>query len=166
MELRNRLIRSATLEGLCGADGQATPVLIDLYRQLAAGGCGLLISGNTHVLEEGKLIATGLGASCDEQLAGLEKLATAVHQEGGKFCLQLGHTGGQGRSKICGRQPLAPSAVKLEQYPEIPHEMDADDIEKVVPPLPPLRPVPNRPVAMPSSYTLRTVIWLIRFCLL
>ena len=40
MELRNRLIRSATLEGLCGGDGQATPVLVDLYRQLAAGGCG------------------------------------------------------------------------------------------------------------------------------
>ncbi len=132
MELRNRLIRSATLEGLCDVDGQATPALIDLYRQLAAGGCGLLISGNAHVLEEGKLISTGLGASCDEQLAGLEKLTTAVHQEDGKFCLQLGHTGGQGRSKICGRQPLAPSAVKLEQYPEIPHEMDADDIEKVV----------------------------------
>ncbi len=132
MELRNRLIRSATLEGLCGADGQATPVLIDLYRQLAAGGCGLLISGNAHILEEGKLISTGLGANCDEQLAGLKKLAAAVHQEGGKFCLQLGHTGGQGRSKVCGRQPLAPSAIKLEQYPELPQEMTTCDIEKVI----------------------------------
>lgn len=132
MELRNRLIRSATLEGLCGVDGQATPILIDLYRQLAAGGCSLLISGNAHILEEGKLISTGLGANCDEQLAGLEKLAAAVHQEGGKFCLQLGHTGGQGRSKICGRQPLAPSAIKLEQYSEIPQEMATSDIEKVI----------------------------------
>ena len=132
MELRNRLIRSATLEGLCGGDGQATPVLVDLYRQLAAGGCGFLISGIAYVLDEGKLIPGGLGAACDQQIAGLEKLATAVHQEGGSLCLQLGHTGGQGHGKVCGRQPLAPSAIELEQYPELPQEMTLDDINRTV----------------------------------
>ncbi len=132
LELRNRFIRSATLEGLCGVDGRATAALIDLYRQLAAGGGGLLISGITYVAEEGRLIPTGLGAASDAQLAGLEKLAVAVHQEGGSFCLQLGHAGGQGQSKVCGRQPLAPSATKLEQYPEMPQEMTLAEIEGTV----------------------------------
>ncbi len=128
LELRNRIIRSATLEGLCDGDGQPTVPLIDLYRQLAAGGCGLLISGITYVAEEGRLIPTGLGAASDEHLAGLEKLAAAVHQEGGTFCLQLGHSGGQGQSQVCGEQPVAPSTLKLEQYPELPREMTLDDI--------------------------------------
>ncbi len=132
MELRNRIIRSATLEGLCGVDGQPTAALIDLYRQLAAGGCGLLISGITYVAEGGRLIPTGLGAASDAQFDGLEKLAAAVHQGGGTFCLQLGHTGGQGQSKVCGEQPLAPSALKLEQYPELPREMTLDDIETTI----------------------------------
>ena len=132
MELRNRLIRSATLEGLCSIDGQATPELIELYRNLAAGGCGLLISGITYIREEGKLIPKGLGAVNDEQLAGLEQLAAAVHQEGGKLCLQLGHAGGQTRSKVAGRQPLAPSAIKVEQYPELPQEMTEAEIAEVV----------------------------------
>jgi 2,4-dienoyl-CoA reductase-like NADH-dependent reductase (Old Yellow Enzyme family) len=128
MELRNRLIRSATLEGMCGRDGLPTAALVDLYRRLAAGGCGLLISGITYVSEEGRLIPTGLGAACDAQLAGLKALAAAIHEEGGRFCLQLGHTGGQGRSTVCGQQPVAPSAVKLEQYPEMPREMTLAEI--------------------------------------
>lgn len=132
LELRNRLIRSATLEGLCAGDGKATAPLIDLYRKLAAGGCGLLISGISYVLSEGKLLQTGLGAASDEQLDGLTALADAIHQEGGLFCLQLGHTGGQGRSKICGQRPLAPSAVKLAQYPELPQEMTKADIDRTV----------------------------------
>jgi len=132
MELRNRLIRSATLEGLCGVDGRATPELIELYRQLAAGGCGLLISGISYVCEEGKLIPTGMGAANAEQEAGLKYLAEAVHREGGKLCLQLGHAGGQTRKSVCGRQPLAPSALKVEQYPELPQEMTLAEIAEVV----------------------------------
>ena len=132
MELRNRLIRSATLEGLATGDGQPTPALIDLYRQLADGGCGLLISGITAVAKTGKLIATGLEATSDEQLGGLQQLAEAVQQKGGKFCLQLGHAGGQTSSKICGQQPLAPSSLKLEQYSEIPQEMTLADIEAMI----------------------------------
>ncbi len=132
LKLRNRIIRSATLEGLCGPDGQATEPLIDLYRQLAAGGCGLLISGISYIAEEGKLIPTGLGAATDEQLAGLAQLAAAVHQEGGILCLQLGHSGGQGHSRVCGRQPLAPSAIALAQYTELPQEMTLSEIEETV----------------------------------
>lgn len=132
MELRNRFIRSATLEGLCELDGRASEALIELYRQLAAGGCGLLISGITYVAQGGRLIPTGLGADSDLQLDGLKRLAAAVHQEGGKLCLQLGHTGGQGQSRVCGRQPMAPSALKLAQYPELPQEMSLQDIEETV----------------------------------
>jgi 2,4-dienoyl-CoA reductase-like NADH-dependent reductase (Old Yellow Enzyme family) len=132
MQLRNRLIRSATLEGMCGADGQPKTALIELYRQLSAGGCGLLISGFTYVAEEGKLLPTGLGAAFDEQLAGLEQLASAVHQEGGAFCLQLGHAGGQGHRRVCGQQPLAPSAIKVDQYAKEPQEMALADIERTV----------------------------------
>lgn len=132
MELRNRLIRSATLEGLCDTDGHPTTALIDLYRQLAAGGCGLLISGAAWPAANGKLITTALGAATDQQLEGLKKLADTVHQAGGKFCLQLAHTGGQGQRQVCGQQPLAPSAIELAQYPEVPQEMTLADIETTI----------------------------------
>ena len=132
IQLRNRFVRSATLEAMCDLDGHPTMSLIDCYRQLAAGGCGLLISGFAYVAQSGKLFPTGLGAASDEHLAGLEKLADAVHQEGGAFCLQLAHAGGQGSKRVCGQQPLAPSAIKLEQYSREPQEMTLADIEGIV----------------------------------
>ncbi len=132
LKVPNRIVRSATLEGLCSTDGQPSEALLDLYRQLAAGGCGLLISGIAYVAEEGKLIPTGLGAADDRHLEGLKKLAEAVHQSGGLFCLQLGHSGGQGHARVCGRQPLAPSAFELPQYPAQPEEMSQDEIDRLI----------------------------------
>jgi len=38
MQLRNRLVRSATWEGMCEEDGRPTKRLIDLYVTLARGG--------------------------------------------------------------------------------------------------------------------------------
>ena len=132
IQLRNRFVRSATLEAMCDRDGYPTASLINCYRQLAAGGCGLLISGFTYVAQNGKLFPTGLGASIDEHVAGLEEIAAVVRQEGGAFCLQLAHAGGQGHKRVCGQQPLAPSAVKLEQYSREPQEMTLADIEGTI----------------------------------
>ncbi len=54
MEVRNRIVRSATWEGMCDADGRPTEKLINWYRNLAQGGIGLIISGYTFVRPEGK----------------------------------------------------------------------------------------------------------------
>jgi len=45
MELENRLVRSATHEGMCDPDGFPTQALFKLYERLAKGGVGLIISG-------------------------------------------------------------------------------------------------------------------------
>jgi 2,4-dienoyl-CoA reductase-like NADH-dependent reductase (Old Yellow Enzyme family) len=53
MVMNNRMIRSATWEGMCEQDGRPTEKLINCYRDLAQGGIGLIISGLTFVLPEG-----------------------------------------------------------------------------------------------------------------
>lgn len=45
MKLKNRMIRSATWEGMCDPDGRPTEKLIQCYTELAKGGIGLIISG-------------------------------------------------------------------------------------------------------------------------
>jgi 2,4-dienoyl-CoA reductase-like NADH-dependent reductase (Old Yellow Enzyme family) len=47
--LPNRLAKAAMTEGLAAADGQANPRHSRLYRRWAAGGAGLLITGNVMV---------------------------------------------------------------------------------------------------------------------
>ena len=47
--LKNRLIRSATWEGLADIDGHIPDKLYDTYEELAKGGIGAIITGFTSV---------------------------------------------------------------------------------------------------------------------
>ncbi len=49
-----------------------------------------------------------------EQIEGWKKVTHAVHEEGGKIFIQLWHVGRRSHSVISGSQPLAPSAIKIE----------------------------------------------------
>ena len=56
MQLSKRLVRSATWEGMSEGDGRPTKKLASLYRELAAGGVGLIISRLAYVRPEGKQV--------------------------------------------------------------------------------------------------------------
>lgn len=132
MLLGNRFVRSATWEGMCEEDGRPTVRLADYYADLARGGVGLIISGYAFFRPDGKQLPGQLGI-CDDRFASeMQELTSAVHQEGGKLCLQLVHCGGQTNSKAIGRQPVAPSALQAAQYPELPAELSPRDIGELV----------------------------------
>jgi 2,4-dienoyl-CoA reductase-like NADH-dependent reductase (Old Yellow Enzyme family) len=132
MELRNRLVRSATWEGMCNSEGRPTGKLIDCYRNLARGEVGLIITGYAFVRPEGRQLPGKMGIHTDDFSSEMKSLTQAVHAEGGKICIQLVHAGGQTNAANAGRRPLAPSAVEVEQFPEIPEEMSKKDIEEIV----------------------------------
>lgn len=133
LHLRNRLVRSATWEGMHTENGCPSASLRDYYRQLARGGVGLLISGFTYVSADGKPLPGAMSLHHDGCAAEIRALVAAVHDEGAKICVQLGHAGGQTRTETSGIKPLAPSAVAAPQYhPETPREMDWDDIERII----------------------------------
>lgn len=132
LDMRNRLVRSATWEGMCAADGRPTERLVNLYGDLAAGGVGLIITGYTFVRPDGKQLPGKMGIHTDDFAEDMRTLTKAVHDRQGKICIQLVHAGGQTDSVNAGCQPLAPSAVKVEQFPEIPREMTVSDIRELV----------------------------------
>jgi 2,4-dienoyl-CoA reductase-like NADH-dependent reductase (Old Yellow Enzyme family) len=132
MTLANRLVRSATWEGMCEEDGRPTPKLAVFYANLARGGIGLLITGYTSIRPDGKQLAGQMGIQSDAFADQLRALTRAVHAEGGKICIQLVHCGGQASSRVISCRPVAPSAVEVKQYPEIPTELSVADIEALV----------------------------------
>jgi 2,4-dienoyl-CoA reductase-like NADH-dependent reductase (Old Yellow Enzyme family) len=132
MTLRNRLVRSATWEGMCEVDGRPTSKLTNWYRDLAKGGVGLIISGYTFVRPEGKQLPGKMGIHTDDFGPDMKAITRAVHDEGGKICIQMVHAGGQTDSATAGRKPLAPSAVKVEQFPEVPQELTKKEIAEIV----------------------------------
>jgi 2,4-dienoyl-CoA reductase-like NADH-dependent reductase (Old Yellow Enzyme family) len=132
MTLRNRIVRSATWEGMCEQDGRPTEKLINCYRNLAQGAIGLIITGFTFVRQEGKALPGKMGIHTDDFGGDYENLVNAVHDAGGKMAVQLVHAGGKANAKAAGRQPLAPSSIQDDQFPEMPAELTKDEISDIV----------------------------------
>lgn len=132
LELANRFVRSATWEGMCDEKGAPGERLASLYESLAEGGVGLIVTGYAYVHEGGRQLPNGLGMHSDALIAPLMDLTGRVHAKGGRIAAQLFHGGGQANRKSSGLSPIAPSAVSLPQYPEVPVEMTREDIRHLV----------------------------------
>jgi 2,4-dienoyl-CoA reductase-like NADH-dependent reductase (Old Yellow Enzyme family) len=88
----NRLVRSATFE--FGADeGRLTDKIFSLYRDLAAGGAGLTITGMTAVSAGGSAGPIMMNSSYDGYVSDLRKIADMFHQHQSLLFVQLNHAG-------------------------------------------------------------------------
>jgi len=129
--IKNRFVRSATYEGMASEDGKVTDRLVELYKNLAKGGTGLIITGYMYVQQIGKGAPYMTGIDSDGFIPGLKRIADTVHQygDGCKVAVQLVH---------CGRQtslvetPLAPSAVFEPVINKMPREMTIREIEETI----------------------------------
>ncbi len=132
LSLPNRLVRSATWEGMCDQDGRPKAQLAELYRGLVRGGVGLVISGYTFVRADGRQLPGKMGIDSDALIPALRELTSAVHQEGGRIFCQLVHAGGQTTAKAIGSTPVAPSALQAPNYPEMPRELSVAEVGELV----------------------------------
>jgi 2,4-dienoyl-CoA reductase-like NADH-dependent reductase (Old Yellow Enzyme family) len=131
MQLPNRIIRSATWEGLAETDGSVTQPLIDILVALARGGVGLIVAGHAYVRPEGQATPRQLGLHRDDLLPGLRQLTAAIHDQGGRIAAQLAHAGTFAAEKLTGQVPWAVSHYEgLADSPR--HEMTGSDIKELV----------------------------------
>lgn len=114
MKMRNRFVRSATWEGMAGADGEVTPQLTERMAELAGGGVGLIITGQAFISSGGRAAPWQLGIHDDSLLPGLRQMTDAVHQAGGAIIPQIAHAGALG----FGAPPLVASSFVELQKPD------------------------------------------------
>jgi 2,4-dienoyl-CoA reductase-like NADH-dependent reductase (Old Yellow Enzyme family) len=125
--LRNRFIKAATFEGMA-VDNLVTDRLIDFHRTMAAGGLGMTTVAYLAVSPDGQ------GAPAEivvrpEAVAGLRRLADAVHAEGAAVSAQLGHAGPVGAGN--GGPGLAPSRIFSPISMKFTRAATEDDIGRV-----------------------------------
>ena len=93
LQLKNRFVRAATWEGMADESGGCTPRLVELYARLAQGEVGLIITGHSYVLPDGKRAPRRLGIYKDALIPGLKSLTQAVHEGGGRIVIQISYGG-------------------------------------------------------------------------
>lgn len=132
VNLKNRIIRSATHDGLADEDGGPSEELIRKYAFLAKSEVGCIITGYAIVSPEGgssypRCLAFYGDSVADKYIA----LTDAVHVYGAPIIAQLAHCGRQTSSKVIGEKKIAPSAKRHLFYPDKARAMSVDDILRV-----------------------------------
>ena len=131
LEIKNRFIRSATYEGMATEEGHVTDNLVELYKNLAEGGVGLIITGYAYIQLSGIAFDTQLGVYNDDLIPGLSKIADIVHKHSQdcKIALQIVHCGRQSRHL---KNTLAPSALMDKITKKIPKAMTIEEIKETI----------------------------------
>jgi 2,4-dienoyl-CoA reductase-like NADH-dependent reductase (Old Yellow Enzyme family) len=133
LTFRNRFVRSATQDWLCEPDGRVSEAQLDLYKHLAAGGVGLIITGHSYVAHPHGRAAMLQNGSFDEKFfEGYKRLVETVQQQGAKIFLQLNHAGRQTLPDIIeGNMPIAPSDRFDDKGRQVARALTPDEIEKL-----------------------------------
>lgn len=91
MELRNRFVRSATMENKALEDGRPGPMLFETYGELAEGGAGMINTSATFPDARwspgGAMKPLIMGS--DDVIPDFRKLTDAVHRSGARITVQL-----------------------------------------------------------------------------
>ncbi len=130
LEIKNRLVRSATYENGATGKGEVSDALVGIYRNLAKGGSGLIITSITGVYPSAVSPRLIMRVDDDSFIQGLAKIPRAV-REAAPDCtvmMQLHHPGRQvvNREDAAKFRPVAPPAfvAYVMKHPELlaPHE--------------------------------------------
>lgn len=93
LELKNRIIRSATWMKSAEEDGSLNEQTLKIYEDLAKGGTGLIVTGYSYILQEEKPNPNMLGIYSDHLIEGHKKLTSIVHKHNAKVALQIVYGG-------------------------------------------------------------------------
>ncbi|MFN3672367.1 MAG: bifunctional salicylyl-CoA 5-hydroxylase/oxidoreductase [Bosea sp. (in: a-proteobacteria)] len=142
MQVENRLVLSPMCQ-YSADDGLPGDWHLMHYGSRAIGGPGLIFTEMTCVAADARITPGCAGLYSDEQEAAWTRITAFVHaNSAAKICLQLGHAGRKGASKLMwdgmdrpldqGAWPII-SASPLPYYPEsqVPREMDRADMDRV-----------------------------------
>jgi 2,4-dienoyl-CoA reductase-like NADH-dependent reductase (Old Yellow Enzyme family) len=125
LHVPNRVIMAPMTTRKADRDGFVTDETIAYYVARARGGVGLITVEMASPEKVGRHRHFELGIYDDRFLPGLKRLVAAIHAQGAKAAIQLGHGGGHTRIDIAGEEPIAPS--------DVPHSVQEGHTEVIIP---------------------------------
>lgn len=126
-QLRNRVLMGSMHTGLEEMRG-GFDKLAAFYRRRAEGGVGLIVTGGMAPNFRGRLVPHGAQLSFPWQISKHRRMTQAVHQGGGKICLQILHAGRYAMHPFA----VAPSALQAPITPFKPKAMSERQIRGTI----------------------------------
>jgi len=114
------------------------------YGTRAVGGAGLILLEATAIAPEGRITPFDLGLWNDEQIAGLKRITSFIHEHGSVAGIQIAHAGrkashdspANGGKQLSpeegGWQTIAPSAIPFDPSETAPHSLDKSEIKTLI----------------------------------
>ncbi len=109
LELPNRIVMPGMDPSLADADGFVTDAMVRHYADRAAGGAGLLVTGNIACDPGGRVSPFMPLISDDAFVPGLRRVTGAVHAAGGRLFVQVSHAGRQTLAEFAGGETVSAS---------------------------------------------------------
>ena len=131
LELRNRIVKCGTNEGM-SRGGLMTDPLLDWHREFAAGGVAMTTLAYCSVSADGRTFRDQIWMR-DEALPGLRRFTEAIHAEGARAAIQLGHAGWFATPGVIRAKPLGPSRTFSPRgmcFSRAASEADLDRLER------------------------------------
>jgi 2,4-dienoyl-CoA reductase (NADPH2) len=125
--LRNRTLMGSMHTGLEEKPG-GFERMAAYFAERARGGVGLMVTGGIGPNEEGGVYAGAAKLTTVEEAEKHRIVTQAVHEAGGKICMQILHAGRYAYSP----KSVAPSAIQAPINPFKPKELDEEGIEKQI----------------------------------
>lgn len=132
--LKNRLVRSATYESQMTTDGKTTDKMLKIYKDLAEGGTGMIITGFMAVTAAGKGVPDQTCIYSDEYIEEISKIADIVHQTNSNCVIiaQLCHAGRQILHHNDYAECVGPSVVESPLLVKQARELSIYEVQKVI----------------------------------
>ncbi|MCJ8170800.1 NADPH-dependent 2,4-dienoyl-CoA reductase [Atopomonas sediminilitoris] len=125
--LKNRTLMGSMHTGLEERPG-GFERMAAYFAERARGGVGLMVTGGIGPNDEGGVYSGAAKLTTAEEAEKHKVVTQAVHEAGGKICMQILHAGRYAYSP----KSVAPSAIQAPINPFKPTELDADGIEKQI----------------------------------
>ncbi|WP_261815605.1 NADH:flavin oxidoreductase [Vibrio gallicus] len=132
LTLKNRFVRSATWENMATEEGHMTDKLYGIYKELAEGGVGLIVTGYANIVPEEKPNAGMMGMYDDSFIEEYQALTDLVHQRDSKIVMQLAYGGTKTTYNLGERVIFAPSNVPEKGTNTQGKAMTLDEIDYIV----------------------------------
>jgi len=131
VQIKNKIIRSATWVARATEDGYITDDFIEYYSKLAKGGVGLIISGYIAVDLEGAATPRMARLYNDSYIPGQKTFVKSIHEYSDvKIAAQIAHTGSNIYNKDF--EPVGPSPIWNNIRKKLCRELTTEEVRNVI----------------------------------